>query len=261
MEASFTLDGDRLVPSASARSPWSADMVNGHHVGGLVAWGVERDHADPGLQVTRLTVDMVRPVPMRPLRVLASRVRDGRRLRAVDVSVVDDDVEVARGSALLLRRSEHPGGEPWAPEPWDVPQPETIEGVTGGDMSFEIRPVDGWNGERGRVWLRERVEFVAGQPLTPLLRAALMADFANPVGNSGRDGLEFINADLTLYLGRDPVGEWIGVESTGHVGADGVGVGTAWMYDRDGRIGSCVAAALADPRIRHRHARPAAEDA
>ena len=257
MEASFTADGDLLVPSASAASPWSDDMVNGHHVGGLVAWGVQRDSPDDDLQLTRLTVDMVRPVPMRPLRVLARRVRDGRRLRAVDVSVLDGDVEVARGSALLLRRSEHPGGEPWAPEPWDVPPPEAIEGATGGTMSFEIRPVAGWNGERGRVWMRERVDFVAGQPLTPALRAALMADFANPVANSGRGGLEFINADLTMYLARDPRGEWIGVESTGHVGADGVGVGTAWMYDRDGRIGQCVAAALADPRILSRYAQPA----
>jgi hypothetical protein len=256
MEASFVPDGDRLVPTPWARSPWSDEMVNGHHVGGLIAWGAERDSPDPDLQLSRLTVDMVRPVPMRPLRVLARRVRDGRRLRAVDASVVDGDVEVARGSALLLRRSEHPGGEPWAPQTWDVPPPEAVEGASG-PLSFEIRQVADWNGRQGRVWLREKVPFVAGEPLSPVLRAALMADFANPVANSGRGGLEFINADLTLYLARDPVGEWIGVESTGHVGADGVGVGTAWMYDRDGRIGSCTAAALADPRILHRYERPA----
>ncbi|MGY1746879.1 acyl-CoA thioesterase domain-containing protein [Blastococcus sp. SYSU D00695] len=259
MDASFTPDGDLLVPTAFARSPWSDEMVNGHHVGGLVAWGVERDGAeddgsDPDLQLTRLTVDMVRPVPMRPLRVVARRTREGRRLRSVDVAVLDGDVEVARGSALLLRRSEHPEGEPWAPEPWDVPLPEAIEGSLGGPMSFEIRPAARRRGAAGpgRVWLRERVDFVAGQPLTPALRAALMADFANPIANSGRGGLAFINADLTMYLSRDPVGEWIGVESTGHVGTDGVGVGTAWMYDREGRIGSCTAAALADPRIRQR---------
>ncbi|RBY82640.1 thioesterase family protein [Blastococcus sp. TF02A-26] len=257
MEASFTPDGDRLVPAPPARSPWSDEMVNGHHVGGLVAWAVQRDSPDPDLQLARLTVDMVRPVPMRPLRVLTRRVRDGRRLTAFDVSVVDGDVEVARGSALLLRRSEHPGGEPWAPEAWDVPPPEAFEGATGGAMSFEIRRIDDWNGRRGRVWLRERTEFVAGEPLTPMLRAALMADFANPLGNSGGSGLEFINADLTLYLARDPRGEWIGMESAGHVGADGIGAGTAWMYDRDGRIGHCVAAALADPRILSRYEAPA----
>jgi hypothetical protein len=257
MEASFTPDGDRLVPSASARSPWSDEMVNGHHVGGLVAWGVQRDSPDPDLQVTRLTVDMVRPVPMRPLRVIPRRVRDGRRLRAVEVAVVDGDVEVARGSALLLRRSEHPQGEPWAPEPWDVPPPEAIEGATGGPMSFEILQVADWNGRRGRVWLREKVEFVAGEPLTPLLRAALMADFANPLANSGRSGLEFINADVTLYLAREPRGEWIGMESAGHLGADGVGVGTSWLYDREGRIGHSVASALADVRILSRYAQPA----
>ena len=254
-EASFTADGDRLVPSAWARSPWSDEMLNGHHIGGLVAWGVQRDTPEPGFHVTRLTVDMVRPVPMRPLRVLTRRVRDGRRLRAVEVSVVDGDVEVTRGSALLLSRSEHPEGQPWTPEPWDVPPPEAIEGSTGGAMSFEIRQIAPRNGGRGRVWMRERVPFVAGEPLTPLLRAALMADFTSPLANMGPDGLEFINADVTMYLARDPRGEWIGMESAGHLGADGVGVGTAWMHDRDGRIGSCVAAALPDPRIQLRHHR------
>ena len=36
MQASFTPDGDRLVPTPTAASPWSDEMVNGHHIGGLV---------------------------------------------------------------------------------------------------------------------------------------------------------------------------------------------------------------------------------
>jgi hypothetical protein len=108
------------------------------------------------------------------------------------------------------------------------------------------------------VWLRETTGFVAGEPLTPMLRAALMADFANPLANSGPGGLAFINVDVTMYLTRDPRGEWIGMESAGHLGADGIGFGTTWMYDVEGRIGHCVAAALPDPRIQRRNAeRPA----
>ncbi len=261
MQASFTPDGDRLMPSLLAASPWSDEMVNGHHIGGLVAWGVQRDAPDPDLQLSRLTVDMVRAVPMRPLRVQTRPGREGRRLRVLDVSVLDGDVEVIRGSALLLRRSEHPDEEPWAPEPWNVPAPEQIEGSSGGKMSWEIRRIPGGEDGRGRVWMRETSEFVAGQPLTPMLRAALMADFTNPLANSGPAGLAFINADVTMYLARDPRGEWIGMESAGHLGADGVAFGTTWMYDQDGRIGHCVAAALPDPRIQHRHAaRPGPRD-
>ena len=35
MQASFTPDGGLLVPTATAASPWSDEMVNGHHIGGL----------------------------------------------------------------------------------------------------------------------------------------------------------------------------------------------------------------------------------
>lgn len=255
MQASFTPDGDRLVPSPTAASPWSDEMLNGHHMGGLIGWGVQRDGADAEFQLSRMTVDMVRAVPMVPLRVETRRTRDGRRLRAVDVSVLADDVEVLRGSAVLLRRSEHPVSEPWTPPPWDVPGPEQIEGPAGGPMSWEIRRINPWGSEGpGRVWMRETADFVAGEPLTPLLRAALMADFTNPLSNSGPDGLAFINTDVSMYLVRDPRGEWIGMESAGHLGDEGIAFGTTWMYDQDGRIGHCVAGALPDPRIQARQA-------
>ncbi len=253
MQASFLPDGDRLMPTPTAASPWSTEMVNGHHIGGLVAWGVQRDEPDPDLQLSRMTVDMVRAVPMRPLSIETRPGREGRRLRVIDVSVLDGDVEVIRGSALLLRRSEQPDDQPWAPEPWDVPPPEQIEGTQGGPMPWEIRRIPGGEEGRGRVWMRETNEFVAGQPLTPMLRAALMADFTNPLANSGPVGLAFINVDVTMYLTRDPRGEWIGMESAGHLGAGGVSFGTTWMYDREGVIGHCVAAALPDPRIQQRH--------
>jgi hypothetical protein len=135
-----------------------------------------------------------------------------------------------------------------------VPPPEAIEaGQGGGGGGWEIRRINDWGAPGpGRVWMRERADFVAGEPLTPLVRAALMADFTNPLSNSGPDGLAFINTDVTLYLARDPRGEWIGMESAGHLGADGIGLGTSWMYDQDGPIGHGVAGALPDPRIQHR---------
>ena len=130
MQASFTLDGELLVPSPTASSPWSDEMLNGHHMGGLIGWGAQRDTDDPEFQLSRMTVDMIRAVPMRPLRIETRRVRDGRRLRAVDVSVTADDVEVLRGSTVLLRRSEHPDAQPYAPTPWDVPAPEDPTSAT-----------------------------------------------------------------------------------------------------------------------------------
>jgi hypothetical protein len=226
-------------------------------VGGLVAWAVERDVVDPELRVSRISVDMFKPVPMRPLRMESFLIREGRRIQVLGVSILDGDTEVTRATVLLLRGGQHPDGDPWTMPQWDVPGPEEVVARPTGsgpdtELSWEIRQISDWNLERGKVWLRERIPFVAGQQLSPLLRAALMADFAHPIGNSGKYGLSFINADLTLYLARYPGEEWIGMESAGHLGTDGIGIGSAWMYDQTGRFGVALVAGMPDARLRNR---------
>ena len=83
----------------------------------------------------------------------------------------------------------------------------------------------------------------------PFLRAALASDVTNLLANSGDRGLGYINADLTLYLARPPVGEWIGCEATDHADAEGVAFGSSSLYDRDGRIGHVALCAVADRRL------------
>ena len=247
--ASFTRDGDRLVPSAASVSPWSPDMVNGHQIGGLIAWGALGECPDPDMQLTRLTVDMFRPVPMKPLEIRTEMVRDGRRIKLVEVGVFCDDVEVTRGTTLLLRRGEDPAvPEPWAKPHWDARPPEEFDSPhhAGTEMrAWEIRQEGGiYSDDRGRAWLRELAPFVEGEDLAPAMRACLAADFANPLTNGGSGGLAFINTDVTVYLARDPIGEWVGMESTGHVRDQGVAVGSATVYDLHGRIGEAVLAAI-----------------
>jgi hypothetical protein len=38
-----------------------------------------------------------------------------------------------------------------------------------------------------------------------------------PFANSGDQGLQFINADIILYLRRLPVDDWLGFEVPGHL--------------------------------------------
>lgn len=270
MQPLFEFDGELLVPAEKVASVWSPDIVNGAQVGGLVAWGVERDHGSPEFQLTRLTVDMFRQVPMRPLRIATEVLRAGRRIKVIGVHVLDGDVEVTRGSAMFLLRSEHPPGNPWAapdegmPGPGEFPgQPPRPPGASGPAVSFEIRR-DGSReqaGGRPRAWVREPSDFVPGTQPSPAVRAAMAADFCNPLANSAPAGLAFINTDFTLHLVRDPVGDWIGLESAGHLGTHGVGIGTAAMFDETGRIGMSTACALPDPRLRSRVAAPASAQA
>jgi hypothetical protein len=247
--AYFIAGTDGLQPVPEARSPWAADMLHGRLLAGLAARAVEGAGHDPALRVVRLTVDMFRPPPMSALHATTRVARDGRRVRVVDVSIRSVDVEVARARALMLRTGAHPGGAIWRAPEWDAPRPETLPGPDGGDTygGWDIRmltPGGFWTAERKRLWARDRWQLVAGEQPSPVVRAALAADLPNPLANSSAEGLQFINADLTLFLSRPPVSEWIGLEVAGHLGHDGVAVGSCTLYDIVGAIGSSSVCAI-----------------
>ena len=88
-------------------------------------------------------------------------------------------------------------------------------------------------------------DLVEGAPLTPFVRVAVAADFASPFANAGDHGLGYINSDVTLYLHRLPVQEWIGFEVVNHHATDGVAIGECFLYDQQGPIGTATVAALA----------------
>ena len=103
MTSIYEVDGDRMVPTQVARGPWSPDAQHGGGPAGLLARALER--ADPGEAhfVSRLTIELLRPVPLAPLEIRTRTVRPGRRVQWLEGSLVADDVEVVRAIALRLR--------------------------------------------------------------------------------------------------------------------------------------------------------------
>ena len=127
MEPFFTLSGEGLIPAPHARGPWAPDMLHGRLLGGLLARAIEADHASEGLTFARLTVDLFRSAPLTALKITTDRVRDGRRIRVVDASVSSGDGQVARASAVLLRRGDQPTGAAWPPPTGAVPTPPELD--------------------------------------------------------------------------------------------------------------------------------------
>ncbi|MEV4804781.1 acyl-CoA thioesterase domain-containing protein [Nonomuraea sp. NPDC049421] len=238
------------MPAPHARGPWSPDMLHGRLLGGLAARALEQHHAQPGLRFARLTVDLFRNSPMLPVTVETSLIRDGRRIRVADATISTVQGVIARASAVLLREGEQPDGERSLVTPaWDEPPPSGPPAEAGGPWTppFDLWRVTPWGAPGpGRVWLREKFPLVDDEPLTPIVRAALAADFASPISNAQADGLRFINADYTLTLARPPEGEIVGMEGTGHLSADGVATGQVTVHDTAGPIGFCVVTALAN---------------
>jgi hypothetical protein len=79
---------------------------------------------------------------------------------------------------------------------------------------------------------------IAGQTPTPLQRVIAAADFGNGVASALPWGqFLFINTDLTVYLVRPPIGEWICLDASTDVDPRGVGVAHSRLYDERGPIG------------------------
>lgn len=257
LPAFFQPDGNRLVPHPDARSPWSDEMLHGRLLAALAARAVERRWpATDGFVPARLTVDLFRAAPLLPVLVELLPVRDGRRVKTAEVRVSSDGREVARAGVLLLKAGEEPSGTVWAPPGWDPPDPETVPAPpreAPDRLPLDLRPVGGgWFGQPGprRLWIREVRALVAGEVYSPLARVAGAADLANPFANSGDNGLQFINADLSLHLARLPAGEWIGLDVSFRVSRSGVAAAGCDLYDREGPLGACSVASVANPRLR-----------
>jgi hypothetical protein len=257
--AYYLRDGDKFVPTSMAQGPWGSS-ISGNFIGGLLGHGIESAIDDPDLQPARLTVDLLRPAAMAPVRVRTSIVRQGRRLTLIDAEITQADKVVARASALLLRKGEQPPGTVWTspvampPLPPESDSPSTtrplfiwaygkVPGVAGD--SFDLSQ---WQHDGPKfVWVRDVKPLVDGLPLTPFTRAAMAGDVASSLTHYGTEGLYFINADYTLTLSRLPEGPDIGLVALTHSSHDGVATGTAALFDQRGQIGSATATTLANP--------------
>jgi hypothetical protein len=241
------------VPNPNTRSPWSQELLHGGPVAALLAHETERLVAgDDALRLARLTVDLFRPVPYQPLTVDTELLRDGRRIKVVRASLSAEGVEVARAQALVLRAdADAPPGSDVAPPSIEFPpQPDDREpeGPVAYANSIEWRHVTGWDAPGPAVaWLRVPMPLLPGVPMSPAVRAAAVSDFVNPLANI-RGGAPYINADITLYLHRLPVGEWLGLAVAARGHEAGVAAADAALHDRTGPVGRCLVAALAQPR-------------
>ena len=99
------------------------------------------------------------------------------------------------------------------------------------------------------MWVRDVHPLVTGERLTPLVRLAMAADIASPVSHYSSRGLSFINADYTVYLGRDPHGEHVGIQPCGHISERGVAAGQCVIHDERGAVGFVTTAAVATPTM------------
>jgi hypothetical protein len=90
------------------------------------------------------------------------------------------------------------------------------------------------------IWLRADRPMIAGAPISQAMRAVVASDFCNTSSPLDFRHWTFLNADLTVNMAREPVGEWILLDAHTWVGADGAGIPVARLSDTKGYFGRCV---------------------
>jgi hypothetical protein len=261
--ALFHPDGDRFVPDALARGPWSPDALHGGPVAALLARTAERvETADP-MHPARLSVELLRPVPLAPLAVRARVLRPGRKVQWVEASLAAGDLEVARAMLLRIRTAALPWSDAIVAGAVELPfagpdgaAPVDPSWVTGEPPAYhntatEHRFARGtWEG-LGPVsdWIRLRQPVVEGEEPSPLQRVAAVADFGNGVSAAlPYEDYRFINPDLTIVLHRLPVSAWVCLDAATFPERHGTGVAESTLYDERGRIGHAAQTLLLEHR-------------
>ncbi|HEX9604926.1 MAG TPA: thioesterase family protein [Myxococcales bacterium] len=256
-DAFFVRDGGQLVATGLTRGPWSNDHQHGGPPAALLAGAIERAGNDSAeFRLVRVTVEFLRPVPIAPLEISTEMVRAGRQAQRVGASLSAGGVEVARALGLRLRRQrlellEQPSGP-------RLPHPDTL---TPHRFSFfrhevayhtaiELRIARGtWAKGPVDAWMRPLFPLVGGEPTSACERVLILADAESGVCPPLEpDRWSFLNPDLTVYFGREPRGQWIGLEIVSEAHADGMGLAQSALSDLEGPFGRAAQSLVVAPR-------------
>jgi acyl-Coa thioesterase superfamily protein/acyl-CoA thioesterase superfamily protein len=259
-DAFYERDGDLFLATELTRGPWDPGAQHAGPPAALLGRALERLDDAAEFHLGRLSFDILRSVPIAPVRVSARVLRPGRRVQLVEAELNDEGGEtLMRATAWRIRTAAVAIPDEAAELDPPPPGPEQGREVdffpTGHELGYhsamEVRFVEGGFLEPGpaTVWLRMLHPLVAGAETSPLQRTLVVAD----VGNGVSAALDyrrylFINVDLTVQLERLPAGEWVGVEARTLPQPQGVGTAESVLSDERGRIGRALQTLLVSER-------------
>jgi hypothetical protein len=209
-----------------------------------------------GMVPARITYDILSPVRVVPLRITSEIERPGKKVRLIRAALIDEDREVMRAHAWMVRSAEVGISVPVTERLLTPPEalgdspgfPTTYDGYL---EAMEFRFAHGSFAELGpaATWLRMRHPLIEGEEPSPLTRVLIAADSASGVSSAldWRDWL-FINVDLSVYLHRLPRGEWVCLDATSTIEPQGVGLASSVILDEEGPIGRTEQSLFVDRR-------------
>jgi hypothetical protein len=262
-DALFLPDGDAFVGTILNQGGWNPDESNGATVLALLGHCLEDVPSLVPMTVSRLTADLVRPVPLGTrLRVVSSVLREGKKIQVVELQLLVGEQVHVRATALRLREADLTGaGVPPSTtghRPADAlarPDDSLVYGELSPDLPGFLRAIDMrraplLDGSGYGSWIRLGVPVVAGEPIRATSRLVFGFDCANLIGVEAHPNtVTMINPDVTGHVLRRPTGDWTAI--TGDTRFDpttGRGLSSATLSDDDGVFAVVSLSQLLQPR-------------
>lgn len=262
----FTAIGAQLYrASALTRGPWHPEHQHGGPPIALVCRAIEAAAHEHGLtHISRLTANLLRPVPIGELTIDAATDYAGRNAGHFSAQLLAGGKCVASFTALAQRENEVALPEAMPPDPPGHAPPRVPRGpevspegafpFAGTHVGYadlvETRVASGkmFNGPCA-IWFRLRHALLQGETPGVYQRVAVAADSSNGI-SAVLDFKKyvFVNSDLTINLLRRPRGQWVCVDARTHLGPDGCGLATSNLFDTDGLIGIATQSLSIRPR-------------
>ena len=244
--------GEGTFEALSATAgPWGPQFQHAGPVSALLVKTIEDKHVTVDQRIGRVAVDVLAPVPVAPIDVVTSVVRPGKRTALFEATGYSDGRAVICVRAWRFTRI---GGDyPTTDDPAPQSVAEAPAGSDGGYpptayvdgyfRSTEFRFVRGGFAELGSAaaWARSGCTLLPNEPLSPWQSVLILADSSHGMSVVAPPGqYPSINVDLTVVLHRDPVGEWIHIDSTTRTTRHGGASNYGQLSDQIGLIGTCT---------------------
>lgn len=245
-------------PTEHVSGAWNPDEQHISPVLGLLAHLVEVDHHDrrpdvAPLVLARASYDIFGVIPMSAFEVDLRVVRPGRTIELVEAVVRHGGRTAVEMRAWLLQdvdTAELDGtplpamASPDTMIPWDFG--EVWPG--GAVRSIDTRREEIAPG-RARCWVRPKVPLLEQEPVSTRARMLGASDFANGIATRvPPEAALFPNVDLSASIFREPLGEWIGLDTSVSFGPRGIGVTETVLNDEAGPLGTSSQTLTVRPR-------------
>lgn len=258
MTAFLKLDDAHVyIGQDPTRGPWHLDHCHAGPPAGAIARSVEIV-AGAGKLLTRLTLDLIRPIPMAGFRVDVEMRREGRKVATAAATLSDLNGKVCvTGTALLIAPSEMPG-VPTAPvsplrvadaAPGPFPIRQTAHGQDAFGQYMDVRYPAGEAPEPGptKFWMKV-LPLVEGEVPSSFQRICPLADCGNATSrNAELQEVGFVNPDLTIVAHRQTAADWLLSDGVSHWRENGIGLAEARISDENGPVATALQSVILTP--------------